>query len=413
MKIIVIGAGIVGLATAYWLSKGGHEITVIDRLAEVGNGTSFGNGGQLSYSYVAPLASPSVLKNLPEYLFSTGAPVKFRPTLDPAQIFWLARFLAACNARRVRRTSEALLALAGFSQTMLHELIAAERIEFAHRRNGKLVFFSSRESLSSALRQMEFQAALGCEQRLLSRDECIALEPGLKPASGRMVGAIYAPADEAGDCLLLCRELHRILSARSNAVKFRLGAAVRSLVRDGHRLRGVALEGETVEADLTILCTGVGTRSLAGGGLPVYPLVGYSISPLLKEGAPAPEKSITDFARRTVYARLGDRLRVAGFAEIAGWSWAVDPARIATLANETAALFPGACALDELRPWVGARPATPTGVPIIGRTRTENLLVNVGHGSLGFTLSLGSGKLVSDIVAGRATPIDAKPYAFR
>jgi D-amino-acid dehydrogenase len=412
MKIIVIGAGIVGLATAYWLSKDGHEITVIDRHAEVGNGTSFGNGGQLSYSYVAPLAAPSVLKNLPRWLCSSDSPVKFRPALDPAQWGWLAQFLAACTARRVDLTTQALLGLAGFSQKTLHALMATENIDFAHRRNGKLVFFSSQESLSNARRQMEFQAAVGCEQRLLSKDECIALEPSLKQAAGRMVGAIYAPADEAGDCLLLCRELQRILSARSNAVNFRLGAEVRSLARARSRLRGVALGGETVAADLTILCTGVGTRALFGGGLPVYPLIGYSISPRLKPGVPAPDKSITDFARRTVYARLGDRLRVAGFAEITGGSLAVDPARIATLQSETAALFPGACDLGELQPWVGARPATPTGVPIIGRTRTENLFVNVGHGSLGFTLGLGSGKLLADIIAGRTTPIDAKAYAL-
>lgn len=415
MDIIVIGGGIVGLATSYWLARDGHRLTVIDAAASVGEGASFANGGQLSYDYVAPLASPAVLASLPRWLLSPGSPVKFRPSLTGGQLSWALSFLAACSRRRSRETTERLLALASFSRKALDELTAREGLAFAHRRNGKIVFYSTAAGLAGAVRQHGLQAELGSRQQLLSRDECIDLEPALRAAAGRIQGAIYTPSEELGDCLLLCQELRRVLERPPYRVQFHLGTAVEALLGERHRMRGVRLAGTVLEADLYVLAAGHRSRALArtlGLSLPLYPIRGYSISPALVENALAPEKSITDYEQRIVYARIGERLRVAGFADILPAAAAIEGRRVAALARATGQLFPGTCDLGDLKPWVGDRPATPGGVPIIGGVGWTNLLVNVGQGALGFTLAAGSGRMLADIVAGRRAELEQRDFAL-
>jgi D-amino-acid dehydrogenase len=414
MRIIVVGAGIVGLASAWFLARAGHAVTMVDREPEVGRGASFANGGQVSYSYVAPMAAPSVLRSLPKYLLRRNSPIRFQPSADPAQWTWLLRFLRACNAGAGALTTARLLALSFHSRDMLHALVAETGVPFHHRRNGKLVVQSSRASLLEAERQMRLQAAMGCEQAALTAADCLALEPGLAAIRTRLVGGVHTPSEEVGDCRMLCQGLERVLAAAPHGVTFALGTRVDGLAVAAGRVTALRTSLGPMDADLYVLAAGSGSRGLGRGArlsLPVQPIRGYSISARIKDANRAPVRSITDTARKTVYAAIGGHMRAAGFAEVTAGGPELQPRRIATLLADLQATFPGLCEVEDVQPWSGLRPATPTGLPVIGPTRTENLLVNVGHGALGFTLAAGSGKLLADLVAGRPTSIRAADYA--
>ncbi len=411
MRIIVLGAGIVGIASAWWLARDGHAVTVVDRAAEGGRGTSFANGARLSYCYVAPMASRALLASLPKYLLGRDSPIRFIPSADPEQWRWILRFLRACDRGTAAHNTARLLALSFHSRDALHEMMGVAPLHFQHRRNGKLVVQSSAAGMADAQAQLRLQAALGCEQQALNAAACLALEPGLESIAGRLVGGIHTPSEEVGDCRMLCEELRRVLTP---GVTFALGTEIRRLLTSGGRVTGVETDAGVMEADLYVLAAGIGSPALGRGAglrLPVLPIRGYSITAPVRNGNRAPTRSITDIARKTVYAPLGDTLRVAGFAEIGGRGAALPPARIAALVAALTSTFPGACATDDVRPWSGFRPATPTDVPVIGRTRADNLLLNLGHGSLGFTLSAGSARLLADLVAGRAPGIAAQDYA--
>mgnify|MGYP001068460274 CR=1 FL=1 len=414
MRIIVIGAGIVGMATAWWLAQDGHAVTVVDKESAPGRGTSFANGAQLSYSYVAPMASPSVLRNLPKWLLKSDSPIRFVPSADPAQWRWIAQFLAACTAGRSAATTAKMLALSLHSRAMLHAMMARTPMAFDHAANGKLIVHSSRANMDDAVAQLRVQAALGCEQQALGAAECLALEPGLSSIADRLVGGIYPPSEEVGDCRKLCEELMRVLAAAPFGVEFRLGTEVRRIVVQGGRVRAVETAGGALEAELYVLAAGTGSRALgrgAGVRTNILPIRGYSITAAVRQSNLAPVRSITDTHVKTVYAPLGGTLRVAGFAEIAGEGTDIRPDRIATLVDNVARTFPGACDLEDVHPWAGLRPATPPDMPAIGRSRVENLLLNLGQGSLGFTLAAGSAKLLADLVAGRPPAVNAADFA--
>jgi len=419
MKIVVIGAGIVGLTSAWWLAREGHSVTVLDRAEAVGLGASHANGAQLSYSYVAPLASASVLRSLPGWLLSGDSPVRLRPAFDPAQSAWLLRFLGACTQGASDAATARLLALSALSRASLQEMLAVTPIAFQHARNGKLVVLSSAASMREAERQMRLQAGLGSRQEALGVAGCLALEPALAAIAHRLVGGILTPDEEVGDCFLLCQGLHNALSAAPFNVRFRLGTEVRRPRLSGGRIVALETSDGEVAADLFVLAAGAraaGLARLARVRLAVQPIRGYSITARLRAGNAAPVRSITDSARKTVYAPLGGTLRVAGFAEIDDGRDELRPERIAALAATLAETFPDAVAPEDLRPdrirpWSGLRPATPTSLPLIGRTRVANLFVNAGQGALGFTLAAGSARLLADLVAGRPPAIDPAPFA--
>ncbi|MET3459852.1 D-amino acid dehydrogenase [Variovorax atrisoli] len=393
MHVCVLGAGIVGLATAWQLDRQGHQVTVIDRAAP-GSGASGGNGAQLSYSYVQPLADPSIWRQLPKLLLSSSSPLKLRPQLDPLQWRWGMEFLAACNARTSRETTARLLELAASSRIEFEAMRAELSPDCDFSATGKLVLYASTASLESARAQLELQRTMGSEQRLVTPEECIAIEPALAGYRDRMAGAVYTPSECAADCLKVCTELAKALAERG--VRFISGTEVSSFVRSASRVAAVRTGNGDVEAEAFVMALGSASHKLGralGAYLPVYPLKGYSIT-VEVDPAPgaAPRVNVTDSARKVVFARIGSRLRVAGMAELVGHDASIPATRIETLAAATRALFPHASRLEELHPWTGMRPATPKGLPIIGRLdgAPSNMLFNTGHGALGFTLAFGS-----------------------
>ena len=411
MKVLVLGAGVAGVACAWYLWRDGHEVTVLERNAGVGLETSFANGGQLSYSYVAPLASPSVIPKIPPWLLRRDSPLRFRPAIDPDQWRWCLEFLAACNRRTADLTTERLLRLSFYSRDLMHELVRTQSMEFDYLQNGKLVVHTQRESLESARRLVEFQRALGAEQRVLDARECVEIEPALEHMAPRITGAIYTPSEDVGDNYKFCSELQRLTTAGPNPVAYRFGTEVQRLLPWEDRLMGVETSAGVLEADAYVLALGTNAPYLLkplGIRVPVYPLKGYSLSLPVKDDRGAPKISVTDFKRKVVYARIGDELRVAGMADLSGRRAEIDVERVGQLVDEVRAAFPHASDFSSLKPWCGMRPATPKGTPVLGASGYANLWLNVGHGAMGFTLALATGRVVADLAAGRqaAIPLD-------
>lgn len=406
MHVVVLGAGVIGLATAWCLSRDGHRVTLVERNQGVALETSYANGGQLSYSYVAPLASPSVLPKLPPWLLSADAPLRFRPQADLQQWRFCLAFLLACTQRQSDLTTRQLLALSFYSRALTRDLVEAGGLDFAYARSGKLVVHSDAGAYDAACRLLDYQASLGCEQQALDADACVALEPALAHMRPLLAGGIHTPSEDAGDCYRFCTGLEQRL--RAAGASFVLGEAVQRLATEGGRIRAAETAHGAVEGDAYVLATGNRSVALArsvGIRLPMYPLKGYSLTVPIADDAGAPRVSVTDYAQKVVYARLGESLRVAGMAEIAGHEPTPDPQRIALLARQAASRFPAAGDYHGARAWCGLRPATPKGPPVLGTTLYPNLMLNVGHGALGFTLAMGSAQVVTDLVAGRAPAI--------
>ena len=408
MQVCVLGAGIVGLATAYELHQRGMEVTVIDQ-AQPGMGASGANGAQLSYSYVQPLANAGLWSQLPELLLSPSSPLKMRPQWDVHQWRWGLAFLRACNRRTSERSTQQLLALAALSRQRFDAMRQAEQLECDFSNTGKLVLYSTPAGFAAARRQMELQRAWGSEQEAISPEQCAHIEPALQHYQRQIAGAIYTPSECAADCLQVCQGLHALLAARG--VRFILGTRVQGFVRAGQRIEAVQTTAGPVQAQEFVLALGSASHHAArqlGFGLPIYPLKGYSITLDTVDAADtpsaaraAPRVNVTDAARKVVFARIGTRLRVAGMAELVGNDSTIRPDRIQSLCDATRAVFPGCSHFGELRPWTGMRPATPTGVPLVGRhaAAPSNLRLNTGHGALGFTLAFGTAAQIAQDIA--------------
>jgi D-amino-acid dehydrogenase len=416
MRVLILGAGVAGVASAWYFWRDGHEVTVLERNQDVALETSFANGGQLSYSYVAPLASPSVIPKLPPWLLRRDSPLRFKPELDPDQWRWCLEFLAACNSRAADETTQRLLRLSFYSRDLMHELVRTHTLDFDYVQNGKLVVHTQSSSFESARRLMEFQRKLGAEQSALSAAECVALEPALESMAPRIRGAIYTPSEDAGDCYKFCNELKRLMTTGANPVAFRFGVEIQKLLPWRGRLMGVQTNAGVLEAGAYVLALGSNAPSLLkplGIRAPIYPLKGYSLSLPVTDDRGAPRISVTDYTRKVVYARLGDELRVAGMADLSGRRAEIDVERVDQLVEEVRAAFPRATDFGTLRPWCGMRPATPKGTPVLGATPHANLWLNVGHGALGFTLALAAGRVVADLAAGRAPAVPLEGFTLQ
>ena len=400
MHICVLGAGIAGLACAWELHRQGHEITVVDQ-GPPGGGTSSANGAQLSYSYVAPLADPSIWGQLPHLLLAADPPLKLRPRVHPQQWRWGLEFLAACNARTAADSTARLLALAALSRAGFEAMRAELAPDCDFSETGKLVLYRNPAGLESARRQIDMQRRLGApEQRIVTPAQCTELEPALAHYAREIAGAVYTPSECAADCLKVCRALADALQQRG--VRFLMGHAVQGFSQRAGRVQAVQTAAGTVEADMFVMALGNASARLGrqlGAYLPVYPLKGYSITvPVNPAPGAAPAVSVTDTSRKTVFARLGGRLRVAGMAELTGEDLSIPQDRIDTLIAATKAVFPQAVRDFEMpQAWAGLRPATPRGTPIAGRVEgaPANMLFNTGHGALGFTLAFGTAAAIA------------------
>ena len=402
MRVCVLGAGIVGLATAYELNRAGHDVTVIDR-AQPGSGASGGNGSQLSYSYVQPLADPGIWAQLPKLLLSHSSPLKIRLQLDVHQWRWGLQFLAACNAATSQSTTVALLQLALESRQGFDAMLAKEQLAVDFSSTGKLVLFSTLASFAAAQQQMLLQRELGSVQEVVSAQRCMGIEPALASYQPNIAGAIYTPSECAADCQKTCDGLMALLSQRG--VDFLLDTPIEHIRMKTNTVVSVKTAHGDIEADQYVMALGAASAPMArqlGVYLPIYPLKGYSITvDVDKTPHAAPSVSVTDSARKVVFARIGSRLRVAGMAELAGYDTHLAPRQIESLKASTQALFPDCSQFTELNPWAGLRPATPTGLPVIGKHRQgpDNMVFNVGHGALGFTLAFGSAARVARLIA--------------
>ncbi|HEU4460082.1 MAG TPA: FAD-dependent oxidoreductase [Methylibium sp.] len=399
-RICVIGAGIVGCATAYQLARAGHRVTLVDERSAPGMLTSAANGAQLSYAYVEPFASPATLRALPKLLLSRASPVRFRLRADWRQWAWGARFLMACRKTQVQRATRQLLELARSSRETLDDWMRTEAWQFSFARNGKLVLCPDTATLRRQEAQVRLQASFGSEQSVVGRSECLAIEPALSGSAAPFVGGVWTPGECVADPRLLCGELVRSLRSLGGTTLF--GERVEALRRKGSAIAAVRTSASEVSADAFVLAAGPQAARLAstfGLHLPIYPIRGYSLT-LGFRGERRPKVSVTHLGQKTVYAPVGGMLRVAGMAEIDGYENTVLQARATTLARSLEELYPGVCNLEPNSPWSGLRPATPTSLPIIRAVPGTNLIINAGHGGLGLTLAAGSAKLVEQLVAG-------------
>ena len=405
MKIIVLGAGVIGVTSAWYLAAAGHEVAVVERRDAAGLETSFANGGQISAGHAEPWAKPSVVPKLLRWLGREDAPLLFRPRADRAQWEWGLRFLLECFPGRFQRHSRTLAGLAMHSRECLRALRAQLGIRYDHLERGILQFATNERDLEALTRHAEATQALGIRRQVKSAGECFALEPALRDSRDRVLGGVYNPSDESGDAHRFTAELAR--HAASRGVGFRFATSIQAIEATGGQVSGVRLQnGETVAADAYVVALGSYSPLLLaplGIRIPVYPLKGYSITLPLgpKEAAAAPTVSLTDEAFKIVISRLGNRLRAAGTAELTGYDTTVNLARCAAIANRVRDLFPALGGVSAVDNWSGLRPATPNNVPVIGRTRLKNLFLNTGHGTLGWTLACGSASVLADLMSAR------------
>ncbi len=416
MHVIVLGAGLAGVTSAWYLRRAGHAVTVIDRQPAAGLETSYANGGQISVSHPEPWANPGAPAQVLRWLGREDAPLLFRPRLDWNQWSWGLRFLLECLPGRTRRNTVAIARLALYSRDALHALQAETGIEYDRLQKGILhLFFSPRESGLAGERAAQLHE-FGIRAEVLDAAGCRAVEPALAHCRDTLQGGIHAPDDETGDALLFTQRLAEL--CRQTGAVFRYGLRVTSLVSGNDGVgAAVAEDGtgatERIGGDAFLVALGSFSRALArpcGDLLPIYPVKGYSVTLPLAAGAEAPSVSITDESRRIVCSRLGNRLRIAGTAELTGFDTSVNAARCEAILRRAQELFPRIEAAGAAEFWAGLRPATPGNVPVIGRGSPGNLYYNTGHGTLGWTLACGSGRAIADIVAGKAPGVE---FPFR
>lgn len=407
MQVVVLGAGVIGTSSAWYLSLAGHDVLVVDRQAEPGLEASFANGGQISVSHAEPWANPTAPLKILQWLGREDAPLLFRPHADLEQWLWGLRFLFECLPGRARRNMEATFALAFYSREQLHELRRSTGIQYEARARGILHLYEKRHDFERARAQAEFLRARGFDAALKSPEECVAIEPALAHAKSRFVGGAYAPSDESGDARLFTKNLSDLCAARG--VRFRFNVSVKRIETARGRVERVVIDDESgieesLRADAYVVALASYSPLLLrpiGVRVPVYPVKGYSITLPLGAEDEAPHISLTDHARKIVLTRLDQRLRVAGTAELDGYNTEVNEMRCKALVKRTFELFPRAGRPEDAQFWTGLRPATPDNLPLIGRTRYPGLYLNTGHGTLGWTQACGSGRALADIVSGR------------
>jgi D-amino-acid dehydrogenase len=406
VKVAVLGGGVIGVTTAYYLQSEGHEVVVFDRQPAPGLETSYANAGQVSWGYAAPWAAPGIPLKAVRWLFERHAPLVLRPRWDPALWRWLASMLRHCTASHYEMSKHRMLRLARYSQASLAQLRRDVGIRYDDRQRGTLQLFRTPRAMDRAAADMEVLRQFQVPHALLTREQCLAVEPGLRRAAEKIAGGLHLPADETGDCHEFTWCLASL--AERSGVTFEMGRTVQRLEAEGDRIAGVVVDGRRETADAYVVALGSYSPELLaplGIRLPVYPVKGYSATIGIEDPEAAPVSTVMDEAHKVAVTRLGDRIRAAGIAELAGFDLGLHPERCRTIRHVVEDLFPQVGPISEMRYWAGLRPMTPDGPPILGPTPYRNLHLNTGHGTLGWTMACGSGRVVADFVSGRESVI--------
>ena len=413
MKVLVLGSGVVGTAVAYYLARAGHAVEVVDRQPGAALETSYANAGEVSPGYSAPWAGPGVPIKAIKWMLMRHSPLVVWPLLDPAMWRWGAMMLANCTAKAYALNKSRMVPLAEYSRDCLKALRAETGIAYDERTRGTLQLFRTHKQLDGIGSDVEVLRQYGVPFEVLDRAGFCAVEPALKLTQEKFVGALRLPNDETGDCFKFSQRLAEL--AAGLGVQFRWNTRVRSLQVVGGAIDGVLTDGGLLQADRVVLALGSHTPLLlrpVGIDIPVYPVKGYSITLPIVDPAGAPESTIMDETHKVAVTRLGDRIRVGGTAELAGYSEALREPRRATLEHVVRDLFPRGGDLGQASFWCGLRPMTPDGTPIVGATPLRHLLLATGHGTLGWTMAAGTGRVIADLVSGRAPEIDVAGLAM-
>jgi len=407
MKVVVVGSGIIGISSAWWLNQAGHDVVVIDRRPGAAQETSLANGGQISVSYAEPWANPQAPLKLLKWMFQDTAPLLFRPQLDWRQWAWGLAFLRECLPGRLAPNIRAMVRLAEYSRSTLQSMRAEMGISYDHLERGILNFYRDQDEFEMSQKAAGLMRDFGVERRVVTADEVIAIEPALAPHRSTIVGGDYTPEDESGDVHLFATELAR--RCEQAGVEFRFETSATRLIPEAGQITGLEVidangRFSRITGDAYVIAMGsFSPKLLHPLGIPcnVYPAKGYSATFPIIDAAAAPSVSLTDSSHKIVFSRLGDRLRMAGTAELSGYSRSLNTGRCEAMTRLARELFPNAIDFDGVSYWSGLRPSTPSNVPLIGRTRVPNLYMNTGHGTLGWTMGVGSGRALADLLSGR------------
>lgn len=409
MKVLILGGGVIGATSAYYLSRAGHEVTLLDRQPGPGLETSYANAGEISPGYSSPWAGPGVPVKAIKWLLMKHGPLAIRPTLDPAIWAWMLKMLRNCTSARYAVNKARMVPIAEYSRDCLRELRAETGIAYDDRAQGTLQLFRTQKQLDGIGGDIAVLKQFGVPFEVLDRAGCAAAEPALARVSEKYVGGLRLPGDETGDCHIFTNRLAEMAVQGNNPVDFRYDVTVKGIVSEGGRATGALTDKGVFEADAVVVALGSYSPFMVrpfGIRIPVHPVKGYSITVPIADEAAAPVSTVMDETYKIAVTRLGSRIRVGGTAEIAGYDLSLRPSRRDPLEHSLTDLFPGGGRVEEATFWCGLRPMTPDGPPVIGRTRVDGLYLNTGHGTLGWTMACGSGRLLADIVSGRKPDVD-------
>ena len=413
MKVLVLGSGVIGVATAHYLAEAGHEVTVVDRNHGAALETSFANAGEVSPGYSSPWAGPGIPLKAVKWLLMRHGPLVIRPVVDPAMWRWVLVMLWNCTSARYAVNKARMLPVAEYSRDRLRELRAATGIAYDERCQGTLQLFRTHKQLDGIGGDVEVLKRYGVPFEVLDPEGCMAAEPALAKTRGKFVGGLRLPGDETGDCQMFTTKL--AAHAATRGVTFRFDTTIERILAEAGRISGVKTSAGVLTADAYVAALGsyspVMLRPLAFS-IPVYPIKGYSITVPITDPEGAPASTVMDETYKVAITRLGDRIRAGGTAEISGYDLRLHASRRATLEHSVDDLFPDGGDLSKASFWCGLRPMTPDGPPIIGATKYPNLYLNTGHGTLGWTMACGSGRVLADIVSGRKPEIDVSELAL-
>ena len=407
MKVAVLGSGVIGVTCAYQLAKAGHDVTVVDRQSAPGMETSFANAGEVSPGYSAPWAGPGVPLKAIKWLLMHHRPLVIRPQLDMNLLRWGVAMLRNCTTARYELNKGRMVRLAEYSRDCLKELRAETGLQYDQRTQGTLQLFRTQAQLEGTGADIAVLQRYGVRFELLDRAGCIRYEPALGKVQDKFVGGLLLPGDETGDCLKFTQNLAALAARRG--VVFRHGTRIETLQSNGAVIMGVTTDAGLLKADAYLLATGSHSPKLLspiGIDIPVYPVKGYSITVPITQASGAPESTVMDETHKVAVTRLGDRIRVGGTAELAGYDLRLHDARRRTLEHVVTDLFPDGGDVTRAEFWCGLRPMTPDGTPVLGGTKLRNLYLATGHGTLGWTMAAGTGRVMADVMSGKAAAID-------